>query len=299
MRLDVVFAPDSRHVLTGDGDQCVRIWDVETGKMTLTSERGPARVGIAVSPDGKLIASHGGLENRVVDLLDASTGQVVRTLTGHTLGVRDVAFSSDSRRLLSASSDRTVRIWDVAAGKELLKLDHRHMVGGVALSPDGKRLASTANLWLTLWDVDTAEKIKETEIPGSSFGGPAYSKDGRHLLTVQRLRGSEPSGFLVLWEAETLTIIRRFEGHTKGIRSAVFSPDGRMIVSGSGDKTLRVWDVQTGREIARHEADNHYTNHVAVSPDGRYIVCGGGQYTEGRKPLDDGDHALRLFRLPK
>jgi len=299
VRLDVVFAPDSRHVLTADGDHRVLMWDVETGKPTVICEQGLASRGIAVSPDGSLVAACG-RGDPIIHLLNTNTAQIVRTFSGHTDEVPDMAFSPNGRHLLSGSIDKTVRKWDVETGKELLNLEHLHMVNGVAFSPDGNRVVSTARHWLVLWDAATGEKIKETESPGKlTFTGVAYSKDGRHLLTFRRSTESEPTDVLLLWDAETFTLIRRFEGHTKGVRSAVFSPDDRMIVSGGADKTLRVWNVQTGEEIARHEADNHYTNHIAVSPDGRYIVSGGGQYTEGRKPMDDGDHALRLFRMPR
>jgi tricorn protease-like protein len=121
-------------------------------------------------------------------------------------------------------------------------------------------------------------------------------------------------------DAATGKMKKRFTGHTGGIRSGAFLADGRHIISGSTDKTLRMWDVQTGEEVARLETENHFTNHVAVSRDGRTVASGGGHFQispgykmrahdEKMRTHDiqeaiyeyarDGDYDIRLWRLPE
>jgi len=300
--VDVAFTPDSRRVLSLAGG--LRIWNVETGELIRECERFRefAGGGVAVSPDGSLAAT--GHSENIIRLTDTASGQVIRTITAHTgdpPNVRDVAFSPDGHRLLSGGGgDDALRMWDVETGQELLKLENFESdVCSVAFSPDGARFACVSGRTIHVWDAATRAKIKDAMRDRAiviTLARLAYSKDGRYLVTIGTHYPSLQSD-LSLWDADTLTLIRGFEGHTGTIASAVFSPDGRMILSGSEDKTLRVWDVETGKEIARHEADSHYTNHVAVSPDGRYIVSGGGKYVEDGKGIDDGDHALRLFRM--
>ena len=121
----------------------------------------------------------------------------------------------------------------------------------------------------------------------------AFSPCGRWLVT-------SPQGQLRLWDAATGEAKKNFSGHTALIVSVRFLPDGRHIISGSEDRTMRLWNVETGQEIACVTAQNHFTNHVAVSPDGRCAASGGGQFAQehGVYP-GDGDYDIRLWRLPE
>ena len=98
---------------------------------------------MAFSPDGKHLACAGGTQiGGEVKVYNVQTGQELHSLKGHTDGVRDVAFSSDGKRLASASWDGTVKVWDALTGQELLTLPIGADAGSVAFSPDGHRLAS-------------------------------------------------------------------------------------------------------------------------------------------------------------
>jgi WD40 repeat protein len=298
---DVEFDPDSRHVYALSADKLLRIWDAETGDLVPTCERyrsWPAG-GVAVSPAGSLAAtSH---NDGIIRLFDTDSAQVVHTLTGHTAEVRDATFSRDGRHLLSGSNDKTIRVWDVRTGDELVKVEKGFPVSCVALSPDGRYFVSPAGNGFALWEAATGKFQRQTGWT-SQLSRIAYSPNGNYILTVSNQESKEltrdKDRFLSLWDAQKLSFVRNVKCGMKRIVSAVFSADSRMIVSGNADKTIRVWDVETGREVARHQADKRYTNHVAVSADGRYIVCGGGRYLRNGIAMDDGDHALRLFRMP-
>ena len=160
----VAFSPDGR-LLASCGDyEMVRLWDPATGEHRRTLAGHTDFVsGVAFSPDGRLLASCSA--DNTVRLWDPATGEHRRTLAGHTghvwaatsfpAYVFGVAFSPDGRLLASCSADKTVRLWDPAAGEHRRTLaGHTDFVSGVAFSPDGRLLAScSADKTVRLWDL--------------------------------------------------------------------------------------------------------------------------------------------------
>jgi energy-coupling factor transporter ATP-binding protein EcfA2 len=152
----VTFSPDGKTLASGsdDGDNTIRLWDVETG----TSRRelkGHSRAvsSVAFSPDGKTLASGSG--DNTIRLWDVETGTSRRELKGYSSWVNSVAFSPDGKTLASGSVDNTIRLWDVETGTSRRELKgHSSYVLSVAFSPEGKTLASgSEDNTIRLWDV--------------------------------------------------------------------------------------------------------------------------------------------------
>ncbi|KAG8813182.1 hypothetical protein FRC19_002623, partial [Serendipita sp. 401] len=195
-------------------------------------------------------------------------------LTGHTGEVLGIAYSPDGRRIISCSSDNTIRIWDAETGAavgEPLE-GHTSSVLGVAYSPDGLRITSGSDDGtIRIWNAETGATVGvPLEGHASLICDVSYSPDGRRIVS------SSDDGTIRIWDAETGAAVGSpLEGHAGCVTSVAYSPDGHRIVSGSYDKTIRIWDAETGAAVRKPlQRHNNAIYSVAYSPDGHRIISG-------------------------
>ncbi|HEX3658580.1 MAG TPA: serine/threonine-protein kinase [Pirellulales bacterium] len=210
-------------------------WDRQCQNSLLTLKGHAGNVlGVAFSPDGRLLASANG--GTGVKVWDTTTGQETLNLKGHRYGVTSVAFSPDGKWLASASLDSTVKVWDAAMGQETLTLKgHTGEVASVAFSPDGQRLASAArDKTVRVWDVATGKEALTLNGHRNAVTSVTFSPDGKWLASASL------DSTVKVWDAamgqETLTL----KGHVGGVYSVAFSPDGKRLASASRDNTVKV-----------------------------------------------------------
>ncbi len=201
---------------------------------------------------------------------------LLRTLNRHAADVMSVAFSPDGQTLASVSVDRTVRLWDVASGRERVSLTgHTDRISCVAFSPDGKTLASGG--WdhtVKLWDVATSKARATLQGHQDWVLSVAFSPDGRTLASASTDKS------IKLWDVATGKLKETLNGH-QGQLSLAFSPDGKTIAAGSretvfmGGGTLRLWELDTGktRDVFTSTANGAYPASVAFSPDGKTVAA--------------------------
>lgn len=289
----VAFLPDGKTFISGGQYQQddVKLWDVATGQELKTFDGHIGGIeSLALSRNGRTLATAGSSDG-TVKIWDVRTGQVVRTITGSRGPFEFMAFSPDGLRLAFADGS-DVKIWDLAAAKETLLLkghvydnDHNYIIASLAFSPDGQTLASGClDNSIKLWDMTTGQ-VRRT-LPGHNGAAQsvAFSPDGRllasgggHLYTAEELASAKDSGrsdpTIKLWEVSTGREIRTLTGHSAGIRSVSFSPDGLTIASTAWDKTMKLWEVASGRELKTLTERLDVTS-VAFSPDGRTLAYG-------------------------
>jgi tRNA A-37 threonylcarbamoyl transferase component Bud32 len=212
-------------------------------------------------------------EAKATDLQDAIRSNLaawfdrlysLRAVLPHQGPVRAVAFSPDGKFVLTASSDKTAQIWDVAKGLPVVgkSLRHQAPVYAAAFSPDGKRaLTGGHGRAARLWDVDKGECIDFIRLH-SVVWAVAFSPDGKTFLA-----GCQ-DGTVHLCDAATLQPIGEPFRHGGAVRAAAFSPDGTAILTGCWEGDAHIWQLATRKQIVlQHHRATVWS--VAFSPDGK------------------------------
>jgi WD40 repeat protein/tRNA A-37 threonylcarbamoyl transferase component Bud32 len=269
-------------VVIKKGGKVVRVIDTKTKKqITLELRSGTYDLELKGAPEGlKLSIGKATLkrgETVLATIIWKAKAEVVgevRQFNGHTNHARAAAFFKDGRRFVSCGFDRTLRVWDVATGKELARLEGhtRGIIHCLALCPDQRQLLSGEDGIIELWDVGTGKVLHRFEGVGSVVC-LAVSPDGRWALS-----GSYDHT-LRLWDLKGRKEVHRFDAHTGPVQGVAFSPDGRRAASGSHDRTIRLWDLAKRREISCLREHTGGVNSVAFSPDGSLLLSGGGDRT--------------------
>jgi WD40 repeat protein len=236
----------------------------------------PGVGGLSLSRDGKTLVVAGG--DAKIRFVDMTTGEVQRTLTGHTNAIYRAVFSPDEKLVASSSRDRTARIWDVSTGRELQKLNgFRCSVKAVAFSPDSQMLAASGNDgMLKLWDVKTGKELKSlVHINSADIDMSVYSLAfGRNGNKIYAANGD---GTISEWDVAAGKETRAWKAHDHTTLKLVFSPDYSLLAS-FGDAVVKLWDTSSWREVRsmsmiRAPAAFNFSSAVAFSHDGKLIAA--------------------------
>jgi WD40 repeat protein/serine/threonine protein kinase len=287
---------------------------------------------VAVSPDDRLIASAGGgnpywntqspeaIKPGEVILWDAATGERIRTINGHGNSVSCVVFSPDGTKLATGGPDPdgAPRVWDVATGRELRRVEHQPaslgegnfpvMNGGhLAWSPDGRRLAISAaegNV-VTIRAIDGGQDVQI--YPGrSTIAVPTqgsfpvigttqilFSNDGQRLI-CKHLRDSQCAAIKV-WDSLTGKELPPLEGYGAMANGMAISPEGKLLAAADFGSVIKVWDLTSGRLQRTLVGHQDIVLGLAFSPNSVHLASGSGDCTVRVWDINRGDE-VRRFR---
>jgi Tol biopolymer transport system component len=248
----VVFSPDGKFLAIALYEGAVQLLDAKTGAQRMMLRRSKAGInGIAFSSDGQTLAA-AGLDG-FVTVWDLTTRKTRFTFHGHPHTALAVALSADSKTLASVGGDTgkggtpgEAIVRDLTTGTERATLKgHTSVVESVAISPNGKTVATGSWDWsVRLWDAHTGKLLRK--LPTNAGGGMSvqFSPDGKVLAAVA-CNLPNGAGTILLWDPDTGKLIRRIH-FSRAMACVGFSPDGKTLVTGCWDGTVRLWEVQTG-----------------------------------------------------
>jgi WD40 repeat protein len=312
----VVLSPDGKTWASWDSsgkdtnkgkESKIRLWDLATGKQLREFTRPKDTYVVAFSPDGRFLAA-GGLNGENVNQVtfwDVETGKELPApqLGGKYDYVHHLGFSPDGKFLATAGeTDGSVRLWELATGKETKPFRTVAEGGRVtealapfAFAPDGKTVVSRGRVFdntgsvgptaMYQWDVATGKELRRFESP--DIGGCTaftFSTTGETLV-------SGHGAVICVWDAGKGKLLLTLKGHADDVTCLSLARDGKTLVSGSRDHTLRLWDLVTGKPLLPETGHTAPILSVGLSPDNKTAITAAGDVVTGA------DRTIRLWDL--
>lgn len=301
------FSPDNRWIVSASLDGTVRVFNVETGKeiQRFSGHRRPVWC-VAFSPDNKTIASAGEDQQILIWQLDSNSeaskqiDKVRRevagqreseaeflTLSGHSGTVRDLNFTADGKRLVSAGNDNLIFLWQLdklaesgnaaadtkRANVPAIKLrGHGGWVHSSLITSDGTQVVSGADdhTW-RVWQVDAYREIVSIGQNNVAIDDASYTPDGKAILLAMA------DGTIQMWDRASGQLIETFaQGHDYLTNRAALTAGDRQLITAAGDNTLRVWDLRRGNQlrVLGHTGRNAM---FGISRDAQWLIATGDE----------------------
>ena len=192
----------------------------------------------------------------------------ILTLEGHAGALNSACFSPDESLILTASSDKTARIWSLPDGNEQTRLvGHDGSVTSARFSPDGKRVVtSSLDRTARVWQLPEGKLLFQLQGHTDVVQSANFSPDGRYIATASQDENA------YLWDSNTGQLLRKLSGHSRGIQSAEFSSDSKQILTASDDRSIILWDIEKEDTPKLFSGHNSGVTHARFTLDGNQIM---------------------------
>ncbi|MBN2814367.1 MAG: hypothetical protein JXQ80_09835 [Bacteroidales bacterium] len=266
------FVPGSTIFYSSGGDGKILRWDLNGSSRTPRTliNNNFINRSMAISPSGRWLAS--GTQTSGIQLFNLNTANEAEILQGHKSWVEALAFTTDSKGLFSASTDKTIIYWDLIAGtNSVFATLPNSTVKCLAVSPAGRYLLGGTNDGrLIRWNMDTKEETVLFKSDKNTIYAIAVNSSATRIAFV------DVSGSLRILDARSGGTLRTIAAHSARILDVKFSPDDRQIATSSMDKTVKIWDANNlnNRPIIINKHTGWVVS-VAFSPNGNYLISSG------------------------
>jgi len=317
---DLSFSPDGTQLALTGREHPLRIIDATNAETIINiEEKEWTGSALAWSPAGDHIALQ---RNHEIQLVSPK-GQKIGTLSGHRGLIHQIVFSKDGNHLVSASSDETVRLWDVRNVREVKTLvGHLQSVCRIAIGDDERRLVSAGTAGqLKVWDLEKGQDplclgadVHRDWVPSLAFHSnqrwlaTGCGDSGIHIWDLQsgshlkrfQPRGSvesiafQPNGDLLaaalgqgkisIWNLTT-GFETVLSGHFGSVLGVAFHPTEKLLLSWGEDGRVRIWDTENGRQVREFRKHAGVVQALALHPNGEHVVSG------------DSNGMIRIWRL--
>ena len=273
----VAFSPDGKFFVSGTGNTSkfmsvwkgLRVWDISAGTLSRNINNSSEFQEVTISHDSKVLAS--GNKN-MIRLWDITTNKETSVIAGERWNeIETVIFSPNGKEIVSnAWSTDTINFWDILTGKKLRTVNGSKPI---TLSPDGQILASRTviNGAIQLINLST-DKVMKINVDNVNPWSLAFSPDRRKIAI-----GGDDSA--IIYDVLSGRRLQTLKGHSNIVDVVAFSPDGKLIVTGSADQTIKLWNAATGTGLFTLRGHSSLIKSIVFSPDSKILVSGSDDAT--------------------
>ena len=230
---------------------------------------------VAYTTNGRNVMS-GGWDERLT-LWDPAREEAIRRFEGNVGVVWCVVMLPDGAHALSSGDDGMLKLWNLASPRPVREFKaHDREIWSVALLPGGRQaLSASLDATMKLWDLSSPQQPVRTFPYESRILAVAVAPDGKIAVSAAK-------DTLQAWTIVDGARLYPFEGHKGEVNTVAITPNGKHVVSGGDDGTIRLWELSSGRELHKFAGDEGHLGKVfdvAVSPNSRVVLSGGADKT--------------------
>jgi WD40 repeat protein/predicted Ser/Thr protein kinase len=267
---NVALSPNGKVIASASDDGTVKLWELDGDKTSpikeIKDQGGWVRAVVFLS-DLQIITAG---QDKNIKIIDINSGKVVKTLSGHTNLINNLAIALSSDLLVSGSYDNNVNLWQISTGKLRRSLKgHTDKIWGVAISNDGKQVVSASrDKTLKIWDVNTGENLKT--LIGSLAGVTCVviTPNGKQVISG----GNDK--VIRVWDMTSGKQLFTLEGHEDAISAIAITRDGKYLFSGGKESpnSIRLWNLQTQSSTWNLIGHTDLVTSLVISPDNLKLI---------------------------